>query len=64
MVYFNQTLHMYACQNYLTTGMHKKPFWMDEALLSNSSVGRDQLGEMIITLEPHGIFGSNFAYLF
>ena len=28
---------------------------MDEALLSNSSVGRDQLGEMIITLEPHGI---------
>ena len=37
---------------------------MDEALLSSSSVGRDQLGEMIIAFEPHGIFGSNLHIYF
>ena len=36
---------------------------MDDALLSMSPVGRGQLVKMLITLEPHGIFGSNFAYL-
>ena len=37
---------------------------MDEALLCISLAGRGQLAEMLITLEPHGIFGSHFAYLF
>ena len=35
---------------------------MDKALQSISPAG--QLVKMLITLEPHGIFGSNFAYLY
>ena len=34
------------------------------SLLSISPAGRGQLVKMLITLEPHGIFGSIFAYLF
>ena len=41
--------HSYTCQHFLTTSMHNNLFLMDEALL--------------ITLEPDGIFGSNFVYL-
>ena len=37
---------------------------MDEALLSISPVGHGQLVKMLITLELHGVFRSNFAYLF
>ena len=37
---------------------------MDEALLSISLTSRGQLVKMLITLEPHGIFGSYFAYFF
>ena len=37
---------------------------MGEGLLSIILVGRGQLVKMLITLELHGIFGSNFAYLF
>ena len=37
---------------------------MDEALLSISPAGRGQLVKMLTTLEPHSIFGSNFAYAF
>ena len=37
---------------------------MDEGLLSIISAGFGQLVKMPITLEPHGIFGSNFANLF
>ena len=32
--------------------------------MSMSPVGLGQLVKMLIILEPHGIFGSNFAYLF
>ena len=39
-------------------------FLKDEALLSISPAGRGQLVKMLTTLEPHGIFGSNFAYLY
>ena len=39
-------------------------FWMDEGLLSIISVGCGQLMKMLINLEPHGICGSNYAYLF
>ena len=34
---------------------------MDEGLQSIISLGSGQLVNMLITLEPHGIFGSNFA---
>ena len=37
---------------------------MDKDLLSTISVGFGQLVKMLITFEPHGIFESNFAYLF
>ena len=36
---------------------------MDEGLLSIISAGCGQLVKMLITIELHGIFGSNFAYL-
>ena len=36
---------------------------MDEALLSIILCGRALLVKMLITLEPHGIFVSNFVYL-
>ena len=34
----------------------------DKGSPSISPAGRDQLVKMLITFEPHGIFGSNFAY--
>ena len=37
---------------------------MDKGLLRIISTGCGQLVKMLITLEPDGIFGSNFAYLF
>ena len=39
-------------------------FLMDEGLLSIISADCGQLVKMLITLERHGIFRSNFAYLF
>ena len=36
---------------------------MDEGLLSIISTGCGQLVKMLITVEPHDIFGSNFEYL-
>ena len=44
--------------NKLTTGMH------NIILLSISQASCGQLVLMLKTLGPHGIFGSNFAYLF
>ena len=35
----------------------------DEALLSISLAFHGQLVKILITLEPHGIFSLNFAYL-
>ena len=37
---------------------------MDEGLLSIISASYGQLKKKFITLEPHGIVGSNFTYLF
>ena len=37
---------------------------VDEASPSISLAGGGQLVKMLITLEPHGIFCSNFAYLY
>ena len=64
MVFFDIVLHTKACQHYLTTGMFNSLFLMDEGLLSTFSAGCGLLVKMLITLEPHGIFGSHFAYLF
>ena len=36
----------------------------DEALLHISPAGHGQAVKMLITLETHGLFGSNFAYLY
>ena len=55
--------HTYACQNCLTTGM-RNMYLKDEALLSIGMAGRGQLVKMLIALEPHGIFGSNWAYFY
>ena len=40
----------------------RNSFFIDEALLSISPAVRGQLVKILITLEPHGIFGSYFAY--
>ena len=40
------------------------PFFMGEGLLSISPECCGQLVKMLINLEPNGIFGSNYAYLF
>ena len=39
-------------------------FLKDVALMSISPAGRGQLVKILKTLEPHGIFGSNLAYLY
>ena len=44
MVYFDQILYTYSCQNCLTTGMCNNLKLMDEGLLSNQS---SQLSHMI-----------------
>ena len=48
----------------LSNHWHSLIFFMDEALRSISPFGSGQLVKIFIILEPHGIFGSNFAYLF
>ena len=60
---FGHILHINACQHHLTTGMCDG-FLVDEGLLSIISAVCGQLVKMLITLEPQGIFGSNFTYLF
>ena len=42
----------------------QQPILMDEGLLNIISAGCGQLIKILITLEPRGRFGSNFAYLF
>ena len=42
----------------------KTPFKVDEGLLSISTACFGHLVKILITLEPYGIFGSKFAYLF
>ena len=64
---FYQIRHTYICQHCLTTDMRcfvVVVFLVEEAMLSISPVSRGPLVKMIITFEPHGIFGSNFADFF
>ena len=59
MVYLVQILYTYVFKHCQATGMNKG----DEASPSIILVRRALLVEILITLEPHGIFGSNFVYL-
>ena len=63
MVYFDQVSLTNTCQYYLTHGMCNSLFLMDEGFLSIISVCSGQLVKILITIETHGIFGSNFAHL-
>ena len=63
MVYLDQIVHTYVCQHSLTTGMQNHLFVMT-SLLSISPACSGQIVKMLITLEPCGIFGSKFAYIF
>ena len=59
MVYLVQILYTYVFQHCPAAGMKK----CDEASPSIFLVGQALLLKMLITLEPNGIFGSNFVYL-
>ena len=60
---FDQNLHIYACQHSLTTDMRNHLF-DGRGVLSISPAGCGQFVKMLITLEPHGIFGSYVEYSF
>ena len=65
MVYFDQILHAYAYQHFLTTGMFTALF--DGRGSAEHVSGRlGQLVKMLITLGPlwYSIFGSNLANVF
>ena len=59
MVYLVQILYTYVFLHCPATGMKKG----DEASPSIILAGRALLVKMLITFEPHGIFGTNFVYL-
>ena len=56
MIYFDQMLHLFACHWHAL-----QPVLVDANLLRITLAGRGQLVKMLITLEPHGIFGSKSA---
>ena len=58
MVYLVQILYTYVFKHCPATGMKKG----DKASSSIILAGRAFLVKMLITLELHGIFGSNFVY--
>ena len=60
MVYLDQMLHTYLFEHCPATGMQNG----EESLPSIILGGRGILVKMLITLEPHHIFGSNFAFLY
>ena len=59
MVYLVQILYTYVFYHCPATGMKKG----DEASPRIILAGRALLVKMLITPEPHGIFGSNFVYI-
>ena len=58
MVYLVQILYTNVFKHCLAAGMQND----DDASPSINLTGRPLLVKMIITLEPRGIFGSNFVY--
>ena len=63
-IYFDRMLHTYVGPMSTLSNRVTCLFLMDEVLLRIGPAGCGQLVKMIITLEPHGIFGSTFTYLF
>ena len=63
MVYVYNSLHAYACQHFLTTGMRIHTFLIDMGSMSICPACCGQLVKTLITL-PYRIFKSNFTYLF
>ena len=59
MEYFHQILLAYTVLHCPDNGIQNK----DKASSSISVVGHGKLVRISSTLEPHGLFGSNFAYL-
>ena len=59
MVYLVKILYTYVFYHFHATGMQNG----HEASTSTILAGQALLVKMLITLEPHGIFGSNFVYL-
>ena len=60
MVYLVKILYTYVFQHCQATGMKK----CDEAAPSIIFGGQALLVKMLITLEQHGIFGSNFVQIY
>ena len=58
MVYFDKILYAKVFYHFPATGMQN----VDKTLLSIILVSQAFLVKMLITLEPHGIFGLNFVY--
>ena len=58
-LYLVQNLYTHVFLHGPANGMQRS----DEASPSIILAGRALLVKMLITLEPHGIFGSNFVYL-
>ena len=58
MVYFDKILYAYVFYHFPATGMQN----VDKTSLSIILVSQAFLVKMLITLEPHGIFGLNFVY--
>ena len=56
-------MHTHTCQHYLTTGMHNRLFAGRCSAEHKLNIYRQQV-KMLITLEPLGIYGSNFACLY
>ena len=54
--------HTNTCQHYLSTVMYNSLFWWTNFAEHQLKIW-DQLVKMLITLEPRGIFTSNFVYL-
>ena len=63
MVYFDKILHTYACQHFLTTGMHSSLFY-GHGFAKHQSGGLWSVSKMLITLEPHGIIRSCKLFYF
>ena len=60
MVYFDKILYAYVFYHFPATVMQN----VDKTSLSITLVSQAFLVKMLITLEPHGIFGLNFVYSF
>ena len=61
---FYHILHTYAYSTFPNHWHAKPSFLIDMGLLSKCPAYCGQLVKILTTLEPYGIFGSNFAYLF